>query len=415
VRYSQPFATPTPPLGTYPRYINGDPVTGTEGSIPPATAFDEDQIEIVTVISNAGLTPDHNDLTQLWQAIQNLIGQKYITTPITKRVHGAGADFVDLNAALNWLGQYIITPTGYVTFYVAAGRWVYTATVEINHPNANRIAIQGGALLGGSPTGSNLGSDATANIVYLRSIYATELSFTGGIAGFRILHYAPILRYLLITGSQSVAGNNYWDGYGIDVEQAVFLDGVSVWGFGGHGISISGCTLYTISSLSVCVCNCIMNGIYILGGAWQGFVNSELAAVGNHQAGCMMQGGICWIQTGTFSYNGIGGVAGSGVNLYSGALMVWVNGMCQGNYTAGVYVAGDCTFLGETSDYLSNGYYGVIMDGGHAWITNSGLYYNGTMDLVVGGGSYCNAIGCGIGTMSPAPNTVNAYAAVIQF
>ena len=100
MRYSQPFGTPTPPLGVYPRYINGNPVTGTEGSIPPATAFDEDQIEIITVIQNVGLTPDHNDLTQLWQAIQSLIAQKYITSPIVKKVHGAGADFVELNAAL---------------------------------------------------------------------------------------------------------------------------------------------------------------------------------------------------------------------------------------------------------------------------------------------------------------------------
>src|SRR5262245_16519103 len=142
MRYSQPFGTPAPPLGSYPRFINGDPVTGVEGSIPPATAFDEDQIEIVTVIQNVGLTPDHNDLTQLWQALNILIGRKFITTQITKTVHGAGADFPDMHAALSWLSGYTITTTGYVTFLVAAGRWTYTTPIVLDHADLARVAIQ---------------------------------------------------------------------------------------------------------------------------------------------------------------------------------------------------------------------------------------------------------------------------------
>src|SRR5215831_10784574 len=130
MRYSQPFGTPQPPLGQYPRFINGNPVTGTEGSIPPATAFDEAQIEIVTVIANAGLTPDHGDLTQLWQALMLLFSQRYITTHITKHVHGVGADFTDLNEAMRWLGSYVITPTGYVTFICASGKWTYQSAIE---------------------------------------------------------------------------------------------------------------------------------------------------------------------------------------------------------------------------------------------------------------------------------------------
>src|SRR5262245_56531387 len=109
MRYNPPFGTPEPPLGQYPRYINGNPVTGTEGSIPPARAFDEDQIEIVTVIQNTynqlaadpsadpavrdSLIPDHNKLHQLWDALQALFKAKYITTHIEKTVHGTGADF----------------------------------------------------------------------------------------------------------------------------------------------------------------------------------------------------------------------------------------------------------------------------------------------------------------------------------
>jgi hypothetical protein len=156
VRYNQPFGTPEPPLGSYPRYINGNPTTGTEGSIPPARSIDEDQIEIVNVIVNAGLTPNHEELDQLWQALMALLAKKYITTNIIKHVHGSGADFVDLHAAMTWLAEYTITNTGYVTFMIAPGKWTYTATVELNHANINRVAIQGGALLGASPTRNSL-------------------------------------------------------------------------------------------------------------------------------------------------------------------------------------------------------------------------------------------------------------------
>lgn len=50
-------------------YINGNPATGTKGSIPPAAAFEHPMREIVHAIEQAGLTPDGDDLTQLWQAI----------------------------------------------------------------------------------------------------------------------------------------------------------------------------------------------------------------------------------------------------------------------------------------------------------------------------------------------------------
>lgn len=50
-------------------YVNGDPATGTPGSIPPDDAFEHPQREIVAAIVAAGLTPDHTVLTQLRQAI----------------------------------------------------------------------------------------------------------------------------------------------------------------------------------------------------------------------------------------------------------------------------------------------------------------------------------------------------------
>lgn len=50
-------------------YINANPGASIEGSIPPAEAIEHPMREILKVIVEAGLTPDGEDLTQLWQAI----------------------------------------------------------------------------------------------------------------------------------------------------------------------------------------------------------------------------------------------------------------------------------------------------------------------------------------------------------
>src|SRR5215475_14846020 len=308
MRYSQPFGTPTTPLGSYPRFINGNPVTGTEGSIPPASAFDESQIEIITVIANVGLTPDHSDLTQLWQAIQILIAQKYITAPIVKKVHGPGADFVDLYAAFAWLGNYIITPGGYVTFLVAAGRWVYLTPLEINHPNANKVAVQGGALLGATPSPANISvtgyfssADGTNQIIYLRSVHATELSFQGGgVSGFVINGVGGItLRYLLITGDQSAPG------VGIDMRVDVILDGISIWGFGRNGINVQGCYLYVPTSLSLTVCYCGQYNINVFFG-WMYTSGGWVITASARTGGLNLYGSSAFISDNTLVVKGCG-------------------------------------------------------------------------------------------------------------
>src|SRR5262249_49046768 len=197
-----------------------------------------------------GLTPNHADLTQLLQALNAKFAQRYISTPITKTVHGAGADFADLNAAMAWVGQYIITPTGSVTFAVAAGKFTYTQPVEINHQNANRITIQGAALLGAAPLYANFAytaphssTDGTNNIIYLRGIFATELSFNGGVTGFKVFRGGATLRNLLITGSQTTIGGRY-DSNGISMQADIWIDTCAIWGFGRHGIAAEGCSIF---------------------------------------------------------------------------------------------------------------------------------------------------------------------------
>jgi hypothetical protein len=87
MQYNQPFDQPTNPNAAY---VNGNPSTGTQGSIPPAAAIEYPQRELVNVIQNKGLmTPSNGDLTQLGKAIQNgslFSGLDASTTPSTVTV-----------------------------------------------------------------------------------------------------------------------------------------------------------------------------------------------------------------------------------------------------------------------------------------------------------------------------------------
>jgi hypothetical protein len=67
MKYQQPYGVSDPNAA----YINGNPSTGTMGSIPPAASIEFPQREIVATITDAGLTPADTDLSQLAKAIQS--------------------------------------------------------------------------------------------------------------------------------------------------------------------------------------------------------------------------------------------------------------------------------------------------------------------------------------------------------
>ena len=66
MKYNQPYGVSDPNAA----YINGNPSTGTMGSIPPAASIEYPQREIVALIAAAGLTPDNADLAQAAQSDQ---------------------------------------------------------------------------------------------------------------------------------------------------------------------------------------------------------------------------------------------------------------------------------------------------------------------------------------------------------
>jgi len=428
--YSPPYGTPPVPIvmppGTrnYSRFVNANPVTGAEGSIPPAPAFDESQIEIIEVIQRAGIVPTHGDLTQLWQALMALFAQKYITSPIVKTVHGVNADFTDLNAAMHWLGQYIITSTGYVTFMCAVGKWTYSTTVEVNHPNMNRVAIQGGALLGGSPQPNNFSiggyhqaSDGNNHIIYLRSVYATELSFTGGINGFLIFQHGITLRYLLVTGSQTVAAATppFNQGNGVYALADCWLDGVAIWGFGANGIFIDSAFVRCSSSLSVTVSYCGSCGIFNNGGGFIAYSNVAYTnLVSNSVCGLQNLGGWQWF--GKLYVAGHGPPNGNAaVQCLQGGLIACNPGtQLQVNY-AGIIVAGCATVLMQNALVNNHATYGLYSYGNATvWINNSTYTGNSTWDVLAAQGAFIDATGAGMATSwSPPFNTSTPSGAFI--
>ncbi len=95
MKYTAPYGSSDPNAP----YVNGNPSTGTAGSIPPAAAFEQPQRELVALITAAGFTPADAALTQVALAVQK--GLNYaaatgganawaITLPLAPLAYAAG-------------------------------------------------------------------------------------------------------------------------------------------------------------------------------------------------------------------------------------------------------------------------------------------------------------------------------------
>ena len=71
MKYNQPFGNEDANAA----YVNGNPALGVQGSIPPASAIEYPQREILAVIEAAGIVPSNSNLHQLLDALQWLIDQ----------------------------------------------------------------------------------------------------------------------------------------------------------------------------------------------------------------------------------------------------------------------------------------------------------------------------------------------------
>ena len=81
-------------------YVNGNPATGVQGSIPNAPALEQPQREILDVITAAGLVPSATDLTQLDQAIDHKIAAAagLLSVSVTAPLTGNGTSGTPIRA-----------------------------------------------------------------------------------------------------------------------------------------------------------------------------------------------------------------------------------------------------------------------------------------------------------------------------
>jgi len=409
--------------------VNGNPVTGTAGSIPPASSIDEDQIEILNVIINAQqltgdatLIPTHGDLTQLLRALNAMFAQRYITTAITKTVHGSGADFPDMHAALSWLDQYIITQTGSVLFLITAGFWTYTTPIEVNHPNATRVTISGHALTGAAPTPNmfqytspHSAADGTYDYQKLSpqhaGCFSTELIFSNGSQGFVIYGQGVTINQLLITGSQSnppslpPGQSDQTSAAGIVAYADVYINTVTIFGFGQYGLVALDCDVEVRGGPAFCCVYCFHSGIVLWGGflghvgdvisvshagagiSILGATISNSPSGGNGRVYTNVNGGDgCYLNAANLQESGpaicvFQGNQNNGLNM-TGSSSAWVNGALfhyNGNNGANPQGAGlrnsaGYAAAGGAANYTGNGTYDIVcMDGGNVDATGAAL------------------------------------------
>lgn len=133
MKYHQPFDQPNAPNAPY---VNGNPSTGTPGSIPPAASIEYPQRELVNFTTDCGLTPDDGDLHQLSRSVQsgkvyfgvdtsttsNVITTSLIPAPTSLKqgmmIHVFLANDISgpTTAIVNGLGPYQVVGTGNTQF-----------------------------------------------------------------------------------------------------------------------------------------------------------------------------------------------------------------------------------------------------------------------------------------------------------
>jgi hypothetical protein len=146
MKYQQPFGISDPNAS----YINGNPSTGTMGSIPPAASIEFPQREIVNLISDVSIVPSDADLHQLARGIQT----------------GKLSYAPDLSGVAN---QISITLTPAPTAYVAGLKVDFKLNNQITGPT--QINVNGLGLV--DLRGSN-NSVLTANTYFIGDILRAE-------------------------------------------------------------------------------------------------------------------------------------------------------------------------------------------------------------------------------------------------
>jgi hypothetical protein len=171
MQYNQPYGVSDPNAP----YINGNPSTGTQGSIPPAASIEYPQREIANLITDGGFVPSNGDLRQVGRSLQS----GHIWFGIDTGV----ANAVQCNLAPPPLTYY----DGMFVWVVANATNTGPSTIQLNGLSATRIIRRGG----GDVLSGDLLQGYRTLLCYNAALQNFELygiNFAGGQTG-----YLPIL------------------------------------------------------------------------------------------------------------------------------------------------------------------------------------------------------------------------------
>lgn len=137
-----PPTAPASPSNGYP--TNGDPGAAQNATEPGAWWFHAIGEEIREVIVSAGLTPDHQDLTQLSDAILALITANIVTVPdASETVKGIVELATDAETQIGTDTVRAVTPAGLRAGLNASGNApVYACRAWVNFNGAGAVAIR---------------------------------------------------------------------------------------------------------------------------------------------------------------------------------------------------------------------------------------------------------------------------------
>jgi hypothetical protein len=377
--------------------------TADDGTEIPADYMNDVLAQLRTAFVSSGITLDNAD-DMLWRAIESVQSFYIIDTPITKTVHGSSPDFVDLHAAFEWVSKYVITQNGSVAFNVSAGQFVYTSAVLVDHPNADRITVNGAALIGAAPVASDFActgyssgarsADAATNLSMLRTKYATEIRFNG-CGGIGPIAGASIADLLITSdgggGAQSI---------GILAESSCLFSTCSVHGFASHGVLIYegrfGAAGFTVSGCGNC-------GVAVQPGAI--FTYSGVTVVsGNAAQGLNLTGAQVWqVGSGIIVVKGNGS---NGATLQQGSGMLAPSSQFSTNDGDGVTLVQSVAYMPTTS-FDHNFGWGINAIQSRVYCETSTFPTNGSGTLRAYNGSIIDALSAAVlGSESPAANTL---------
>jgi hypothetical protein len=352
-----------------------------------------------------------------------------ITVPTIKTVHGVGADFPDLIAAMTWLSKRRIAQTGSVTFQLAgaasgtATQYNYgTSSVALVHPDLSRVFIVGAPLIGAVPvnanftiTGPSVGQRATdraAGLTVLRSRFATELYFSGG-AGVSVIGSLGGWSNILIVGDRTTGVGGNGTLFGIAAGSTSFTGPVAFAHAGSIGFHIR--SSLVAASSSVISLGCV--GPNMQGDSGRLDYGGEFVALSGDNDGVSLNSASF---RASFSTN-VGharGNASNGVNASPGSVLICgtSSGQFVLNGLSGLYAKNNASIIAPGAICTFNSFYGISTENGSIDASNSQLNSNGSYGfyniggriITTGSALGSNVTGAGVSTNGAFTNATGA-------